>query len=600
MKSITQRTVGLLIRLHPRSFRRRFGHEMAVDYRELATEVGSTRLLLDGLHSLSTQWFRAIGTDLGRAHPESIHFLTNQPATGFATRLTPAELAKGCMLSVLLISTFWYTEAPVRAPLGSALQPVIRAIVPGRWAVASPHPIQRVVVSDVTILNLEDGSLSTHKDVVVADGIITAILTTRGSRAWQGSEVVDGHGKFLMPGMWDMHTHIKHPDVDFPVYLANGVLGIRSMGGEQDKVFAWDAKLKDGSLLGPLAFVSGPILDCIGGPVEPKSYGVFISNAEQGRAEVDTLKARGADFVKVYDGLSRDSYFAIAAESKKVGLPFAGHVPNEVTILEAVHAGQRSIEHGIEHRGESTAEEELIARRKTDDYFDKAMRTHDYTLIPEGIAREGKIWQEHFSQPRADALYRALAQNGTYLCPTLVTERWGAYGDELANTSDVRQQYIDPATLPYWQPSMNMLTKYRTPAYKQWFETKYKTLLEQIPRQQALGVQLLAGTDLTIPFIYPGSSVHDEIRLFAQAGITPLQALQTATTRPVAFFGLQQSLGSVAVGKKAELVLMDGNPLQNLDYLDRISAVLTHKRAILRPELNRMMAQAAKNAQSNK
>lgn len=242
----------------------------------------------------------------------------------------------------------------------------------------------------------------------------------------------------------------------------------------------------------------------------------------------------------------------------------------------------------------------MIARSKTDDYFDEAMRIQNYTLIPEGIAREGIIWQEHFSQQRADNLYRALAENGTYLCPTLVTERWGAYGDEIAKEADTRQKYIDPGTLPYWQPSKNMLSKYSTPAYKDWFKTKYGMLLQQIPRQQALGVQLLAGTDLTIPFIYPGFSVHDEIKLFATAGLTPLQALQTATTRPVAFFGLQKSLGSIAIGKRAEMVLLDGNPLQDLDNLDRIDAVVTHKRVLLRPALDRMLVTAAAVAQTNR
>ncbi len=522
------------------------------------------------------------------------------------------------MLSVLLFSTFWYAESPMRDAFGSALLASARAFSTGAFNAPTQGVIQRIVVTDVTVVDLEQGGLSAHKDIVIEDGVITAILDSkvldskvldsrvldarvldaRAKRSGPSTQVVDGRGKFLMPGMWDMHTHIKHPEVDFPLYIANGVLGIRSMGGEQDKVFAWDARLKDGSLLGPLAFVSGPILDGPGGPVEPKSYGVFIANGEQGRVEVDTLKAKGADFVKVYDALSRESYFAIAEESKKIGMPFAGHVPNEITILEAVHAGQRSIEHGMEHRGESTAEEDLIARRQTDDYMAEAMRTHNYTLIPEGIAREGKIWREHFSQQRADDLYRALAQTGTYLCPTLVTEHWGAYGDELAQKPDARQQYIDPGTLPYWQPSMNMLTKYRTPSYKEWFEIKYRMLLQQIPKQQALGVQLLAGTDLTIPFTYPGSSVHDEIKLFATAGLTNLQALQTATTHPVAFFGLQQSLGSVAVGKKAELVLLDGNPLQNLDYLDHISAVMTHKKVLLKPELDRMMSEAASIVQS--
>lgn len=601
MSSMQQRTVELLIRLHPRSFRRRFGGEMLLDCRELLFEGASARLLLDVARSLATQWLKEVhsGRTCAAAIPGGPRFLTNQPALSFTTPLTPFELARGCMFSVLLFSLFSYAESPMRDRLGTSLLAYVRTFLTGATDAPTTLGFQRIIVTDVTVLDLERGALSAPKDVVVNDGIITAIFDAT-KRAWPDAQVVDGRGKFLMPGMWDMHTHIKHPEVDFPLYIANGVLGIRSMGGEQDKVFAWDARLKDGSLLGPLAFVSGPILDGPGGPVEPKSYGVFIANKEQGEAEVDTLKAKGADFVKVYDALSRESYFAIAAESKKVRLPFAGHVPNDVTILEAVHAGQRSIEHGIEHRGESTAEEELIARRKTDDYMAEAMRTHNYTLIPEGIAREGNFWKEHFSQQRADDLYRALAKNGTYLCPTLVTERWGAFGDEISSKPDARQQYIDPGTLVYWQPSMNMLTKYRTPAYKKWFETKYKMLLQQIPKQQALGVQLLAGTDLTIPFTYPGSSVHDEIRLFAEAGLTPLQALQTATTRPVAFFGMQQNLGSVSVGKKAELVLLDGNPLQGLDNLDRISAVLTHSKVLLRPELDRMMSEAASFAQNSK
>ncbi len=573
---------------------------MLLDYQALH-EARCSHVLFDGLRSLAVQWIAVSRANPARLVPAvtSTRFLTNVPATDFVSPLTPSQLAKGFLLSTALFSTFWYAEDPMRGMLGTALRASAVGLgsLQTSGAVALPT---RIVVTDVSIVNMEDGAISTHRDVDIRDGVIVAINPHEHHGMVAGVELVDGHGKFLIPGLWDMHTHIKHPEVDFPVYLANGVLGIRNMGGEQDKVFTWDRELKAGTMLGPLAFVSGPILDGPGGPVEPKSYGVFIANAEQAHAEVDAFEARGADFVKVYDALSSESYFAIAAESRKVGLPFAGHVPNQITIMEAVQAGQRSIEHGIEHRGESTAEEELIQREKTDNYFSEAMRTQNFTLIPEGIAREGEIWRSHFSQQRADNLYRALAQHGTYLCPTLVTERWGAYGDEIASKPDPRQRFIDPNTLPYWQPSANMLTKYATPAYKAWFKTKYKMLMQQIPRQQALGVQLLAGTDLTVPFIYPGSSVHEEIKLFAQAGLTPLQALQTATTRPVAFFGIEKSQGSVAVGKKAEMVLLDGNPLQDLENLDRISAVLTHKQVFLRPALNRMEVQAAAAAQNYK
>ncbi len=284
MSSAGQRTVELLVRLHPAPFRSRFGEEMLLDYRELLQEGASTRLLLDVARSLATQWF-------GMLHPGdarlagiagSPRFLTNQPALGYAAPLTPYELAKGCMLSILLFSAFWYAESPVRDAFGSALLTSARAFSSGAPDTPAAAPVERIVVTDVTVLDLEQGRLSTPKNVMVENGTITSITDANEKRFGPNTQVVDGRGKFLMPGMWDMHTHIKHPEVDFPLYLANGVLGIRSMGGEQDKVFAWDAKLKDGSLLGPLAFVSGPILDGPGGPVEPKSYGVFIANGEQG------------------------------------------------------------------------------------------------------------------------------------------------------------------------------------------------------------------------------------------------------------------------------------------------------------------------------
>jgi imidazolonepropionase-like amidohydrolase len=597
MINLQRRSSLLLLRLHPLSFRERFAEEMLNDYENLSQALGSFHPTIDLLQSLIRQWTSVISAELWPeptvARPA---LLAGQYALGFQEPLTPVELLRGFALSVLLFSAFWTIQDPVG--ISSAFSKMLSsAFVSPRAsasaAVNSPHKDLKIL--DVTIVDVEQGKLLPHRTVSIEDGIITSVVPANDAPTKAGAEVIDASGKFLIPGLWDMHTHITHTDVDFPLYIANGVLGIRSMGGVQDDVFAWQSKLKDGSLFGPMAFVSGPILDGPHGPVQPASYGVRIASAEEGRAEVDTLKSRGADFVKVYDGLSRESYFAIAAEANKLHFPFAGHVPDDVTILEAVHAGQRSIEHEIEHRGESTAEQELMERRRSKDFMAEAMKTGNYTLIPDGIAGEGNLWLKHFSQERADALYGELAHNGTSLCPTLVTSYWVAYGDQLASKPDVRQRFIDPKTLVYWQPSMNMLTKYRTPAYADWVKVKWATLLKQIPRQQALGVQLLAGTDLTVPYIYPGSSVHDEIRMFALAGLTQLQALQTATRNPVHFFGLQNRLGTVEPGKGAELVLLDGNPLMDLRNLDRIQAVITHGKILRKTELA-AMTEAAANA----
>jgi imidazolonepropionase-like amidohydrolase len=576
---------------------------MLLDYEVALESLGRFHVSSDLLLSLVRQWASALvagfrtDTDSSRAA-----LVAGSYASAFPAPLTPYELCRGFMLSVLLFSTFWYLEYPQRTRPGELLKMIVSMRSHGSaLTFSSGAPAHKdIVIRDVTIVDLERGKLLTHRTVVIKDGTILEVLAAKAAESWPGADVVDGHGRFLIPGLWDMHSHITHTDVDFPLYIANGVLGIRNMGGIQEQVFDWQGKLKDGSLLGPLAYVSGPILDGPNGPVQPASYAARIANAEEARTEVDDLKAKGADFVKVYDGLSRESYFAIADEATRVGLPFAGHVPGRITILEAVHAGQRSIEHGIEDRGESTAEQELIDLDQKNDFMAEAMKTGNFTLIPEGIAQKGNIWLKNFSQERADSLYRTLAAQKTYLCPTLGVQHWTADGDEIASKPDARQRYIDPKTLVYWQPSMNMLTKYRTPAYKEWVKVRYAKHLQQIPRQQALGVQLLAGTDLTVPYTYPGSSVHDEVRLFAAAGLTPLQALQTATTHPIKFFGLQDNLGNVSAGKRAEIVLLDGDPLRDLNNLDRIQAVITHGKVFRKAELEALMATAATVAQGHK
>ena len=176
--------------------------------------------------------------------------------------------------------------------------------------------------------------------------------------------------------------------------------------------------------------------------MHPASYGDRIANAAQGRAQVDRLKAKGADFIKVYDGLSRESYFAIAAEANRIHIPFAGHVPQQITIEEAIDAGQKSIEHGIEGRGTTTEEQHLIDIGRSENVMAEAMRTKNYSLIPESIARNGIIGLDGFSPSRAKALYASLVKHDTYLCPTLVTQHWVAYGDDLARVCTIRESVL--------------------------------------------------------------------------------------------------------------------------------------------------------------
>jgi hypothetical protein len=210
---------------------------------------------------------------------------------------------------------------------------------------------QRAIISDtlaithVTIINLNGESPKPEVTVLIRGGKISTIGKTSESQIPENATQFDGTGKFLMPGLWDMHIHILTPARDFPMFIANGVLGVRNMGGVPKDVFEWRADVASGRVLGPRMVACGPVVDGPH-PAHPE-HALSVSTSDDGRRAVQSLKQMGADFVKVYDGLSRDAYFAIVQESKRVGLPFAGHVPGRITQEEASNAGQRSIEHGI-------------------------------------------------------------------------------------------------------------------------------------------------------------------------------------------------------------------------------------------------------------
>jgi len=217
--------------------------------------------------------------------------------------------------------------------------------------------------------------------------------------------------------------------------------------------------------------------------------------------------------------------------------------------------------------------------QKSENVFAEAMRTKNFSLIPESIAKKGNYLLDHFSDERANALYRTFAKNGTYLTPTLVTDRALTYVDDFDKVADPRLKYIPASQREWWHPEKGMLTRYRTPAYIAFRKRQFAKALEQIPVGYRDGVQFLPGTDCLIPYVYPGFSVHDEIALFVQAGLTPLQALQTATLNPPRFLGIESLEGTVETGNAANLVLLDENPLKDIHGTTKIFAVVGARKA---------------------
>ena len=452
-----------------------------------------------------------------------------------------------------------------------------------------------VAITHVTIVDPRSGSSRRDMTVVVSGRTITSVGTTDKVHIPSGAFRFNGSGKFLIPGLWDMHVHVLTPERDFPMFIANGVLGVRNMAGVAKDVFQWRANVASGRVLGPRMVACGPLID---GP-EPAhpEHAIPVRNAQEARRAVQSLKRMGADFVKVYDGVPRDAYFAIARESKRLQLPFAGHVPGDISDVEASNAGQRSIEHGVDFLPTSEYEKN---KPQPGDYFQEAMRTKNFSLIPEGIAKEGNAKLDHLSQQRTEELYKTFIKNGTYLTPTRVVDHALTFIDDINKTDDPRLQYVPASMREDWKPENGYLTKYRTPAYIAFRKRAYDMTTKQMLVAHRLGVRFLAGTDVSAAYTYPGFSLHDELALFVESGFTPLEALRTATVNPARFFGFSNSAGTIGVGKTADLVLLDANPLEDISNTRRISAVLVHGRLLERRELDGLLTKAQSAAKSLK
>lgn len=377
-------------------------------------------------------------------------------------------------------------------------------------------PVPRLAIVNVAVIEATGSAVQQHKTVLLAGDRIEAIVEAT-ARVPRGARTIRGEGKFLIPGLWDMHVHLTERDL--PILVAHGVTGVRDMGNVLADVDVWRGKIATGALMGPHVLRVGPILNGTEyGPVQ-----LAIANEAEARTAVRTLKKVGVDAVKVHVELPRDAYFALVDEAKKQFIPFVGHVPQFVTPLEASTAGQASLEH--------------------------------IQTIFEGHSRPGPG-----SEPQ---LFAAFATTGTAYDPTLVAYR-----------GSTERQNVDPEVLQKYPDLI---------AGRKKLFVQFLALVGMMNREH---VTLLAGTDLSTNFkwLSPGASLHDELELFVAAGLSPMEALQTATRNPGRF--LHVDAGTIEVGKRADLVLLDANPLDDIRNVRKIHAVVLGGKLLERSRLD--------------
>ena len=451
------------------------------------------------------------------------------------------------------------------------------------------HAQTTLVIRDVTVIDMVDGKSRPGTTVIVKDQRIAEI--GRKLKTPKDATVIDGRGKFLIPGLWDMHVHALRPDRAerfFPLFIANGVTGIRDTGATAEG-FAMLTKLRQeiasGTRIGPRIIAAGRILDGPRPAVPVNS--IPFSGEVEAREAVRLLKRSGADFIKVYDGVSRTDYFAIIDESKKLGIPVAGHIPNELTSFEASNAGQRSFEHlGNILRSCSSLDAKTVEERAN-----AAVKTKpgDMTAIPNRIAARTKIELETFDEAKCQTLYSTFVKNRTYQVPTLATKRPLSLFDDGGFTNDPRMKYIPRTELDTWKPENSFFLKFRTPDFIVQKKRLYAKELQLVREMHRAGVPFMTGTDIPGAYTYPGFSLHDELELFVENGFTPFEALRAATINPATFLGLEKSLGSIEKGKLADLILLDADPLKDIRNTRRISAVVVNGRLLDRSKLERML-----------
>jgi Amidohydrolase family len=425
-------------------------------------------------------------------------------------------------------------------------------------------------ITHVSVVDVVAGAIHSDNTVIIHGNRIVYVGDAVNANIPRGAHLIDGRGKFLIPGLWDMHVHaFMYVFSDFagPLLIANGVTGARDMGYHVDTTLRWKRDIAAGREVGP-RLVAGVRVD---GPVGRASFVSHIEDAADAARAVDTLAttntgARRADFISVDPLISREAYFALARESRKVGVPFAGKVPYAVSVVEASDSGQRSIEQEDDLMRACTATEAIFRAQLADT---ANRRAGDDPLQPRAQSRQILA---SFDPAHCSSVFATLARNHTWVTPTLVAYQPYAHSFDSASTHPEWSRYVPGIVQGGW------LQKAAPAARPDSITVRSSFSLERTGALNKAGVRLLAGTDAPRAFIYPGFSLHEELSLLVSSGLTPAEALRAATYNPAAYLGSLDSLGTIEQGKVADLVLIDANPLLDIRNTRRISTVIANGR----------------------
>lgn len=437
-----------------------------------------------------------------------------------------------------------------------------------------------LLVKNPTIIDVRTGSKLQDHSIIIKNGKIEAILATSNIEIPKETRVVNAEGKYVIPGLWDVHTHIQNQnelDLFFPLLIANGVLGIRDMGGLLPSEFKEGGGRHEHA---PKVMASGPWVD---GPTP---------EGEDPAAIIDTLVGQGADFIKIQSAVPLDRLKAIATRTNELGVHMAGHVPYKVSAAEASDIGLSTLEHYLEfYVAISEREPDLRQQHIALVEQEFSIRTIAFPPIDQRLS----TW----SDEKAKKLIEKLVFNKTWITPTHIDIRAWSQSGTPSFWEDERLALLPSSWLDFWKPDQHFgfmnIPKEELPGYYDHLDQWYEAYVHLTKLFHKNGIKFLAGTDTSSwNFQVPGATLHDELEIFVEAGLSPLEALQTATTNVADYMQVEGYDGTVSVGQEADFVILDNDPLEDIHNTTKISVVVLDGNLIEKAELNKLLESASK------
>jgi len=443
-----------------------------------------------------------------------------------------------------------------------------------------------LLIRGAAIIDINTGELLNGKVIAVHADSILSVFDEDDVNKYAASLEFDAAGKFIIPGLWDNHVHFGGGDTLIqenknllPLYVAHGITAVRDAAADiSPSVLQWRKEIAEGKLFGPTIFTSGPKLE---GFQSMWAGDIEISTIEEMNKAIDSLQKMEVDFIKITDNtLKPDLYLEILREAKKRGLRTSAHIPYALTMEQVTSAGLGTVEHGSYLLKASS----LTERDFTNQISAGKMTYRD--LLPSIL--------ERIDETTAMKTYELMARNGTGVVPTLNISYTTSYLDQQDHTHDVYQKYIGKGLLKTytWRVERAAKDDEKAIALR---HTSYEKTKSLLPWLQKAGVKIIAGTDAGYlnSFVYPGIALHQELQLFVEAGLTPLQALQSSILNGPEFLEKSDQFGSIEPGKFADILILDENPLQDITATQKINAVILKGKLIDRNELDALLERIA-------